>query len=112
MRRGRSPAHLPFLLFLIENTQSAVDVVGGSRHVRGVFRGEKHRQAGDIVRLTEARERDLAEQRLQLDWIVQQAQLIGVSMAPGAMLFTVIPSPPSSTARLRVNIRMPPLLMQ
>ena len=38
--------------------------------------------------------------------------LIGVAMAPGATLLMVIPSGPSSTERLRINMRMPPLLQQ
>jgi hypothetical protein len=38
--------------------------------------------------------------------------LIGVLMAPGAILFTVIPAGPSSTARSRISIRIAPLLAQ
>ena len=40
------------------------------------------------------------------------AALIGVRMAPGAMLLTVMPSGASSTARLRISIFMPPLLAE
>ena len=36
----------------------------------------------------------------------------GVAIAPGATLFTVMPSGPSSTARSRISMRSPPLLQQ
>jgi len=38
--------------------------------------------------------------------------LIGVSTAPGATLFTVMPSGASSMAMLRISIFSPPLLAQ
>ena len=38
--------------------------------------------------------------------------LMGVSMAPGAMLLTVMPSGASSIARLRIIIFSPPFDMQ
>ena len=34
---------------------------------------------------------------------------MGVTMAPGATLLTVMPRGPSSTARLRMSMRRPPL---
>jgi hypothetical protein len=40
------------------------------------------------------------------------SRLMAVAIAPGAMPFTVIPVPRSSTASVRVSIRTPPFAAQ
>ena len=57
----------------------------------------------DIFRCAQAPKRDIPEERLQLRLVLEERLLMGVEIAPGATLLTLMPSGPSSTARSRIE---------
>ncbi len=93
--------------------EAAVDDVGGAGDVGGFVGGEEGGEAGYFFGCAEAAERDVGEEGVELGLVCPGGLvLMGVAMAPGAMLLTVMPRGPSSTARLRMSMRMPPLEAQ
>src|SRR5690242_11599476 len=65
------------LLLLVEHGQSAVDQIGRARDVFAVGCGQEYSQTGDVVRLAQASQRNLTDQRLQLDRVVQELRVDG-----------------------------------
>src|SRR6202007_2801357 len=60
------------LLLLVVPQQTAVDEKRGPCHVVGLFRSQKTGQTSNVFRCPEPPERDVPEQVLELDWIIQQ----------------------------------------
>src|SRR6266545_1616283 len=65
------------LLFLVEHRQSAIDHIRRSRDIVAVTRCQEDGKTRNVTRLAQASERDLANQRLQLDRIVEKLRVDG-----------------------------------
>ena len=75
---------------MIVADEAAVDDVGGAGAVGAVVGGEEEGYAGDVFGGAEAAEGMLARRALSSDLSAIILVLIGVAMAPGAMLLTVM----------------------
>src|SRR5437867_646867 len=63
------------LLFLIEDRQPAIDQVRRPGDVVAVTRRQEDRETSHVIRLAQPVERDLPNQRLELDRVVQELRI-------------------------------------
>jgi hypothetical protein len=99
------------LLFVIAH-EAAVDDIGATSDVCGFVGGEEGGEAGDFSGLPRRPSGMLRSRGSSSAGSAIIFELMGVAMAPGAMLLTVMPRGPSSTARSRMSMRIAPFEAQ
>ncbi len=99
------------LLVIIAN-EATIDEVGASSDISTIAGREECYDTGDLAGSPRRPSGMFASSASSFGLSANSDLLIGVLMAPGAILFTVIPAGPSSTARSRISIRIAPLLAQ
>ena len=109
----RRAAYLQLLLFLVIPSQTSIDHERSSRDIAGFIGREEMRRRMRRLRVFRDRRSGMFSNRLfSFTGSLSRFLLMGVSIAPGAMLLMVMLNGASSMERLRVSIFRPPLLAQ